>query len=1007
MVKNADKDNVKDCMEKFVNIDGKEYKFNIPVYGIELDDLSTDNKKLQQIFSAFDDGNKRLSTFELKNIFATFQNMDVTGKNQKADNILSDDEIQQAISNNEKLKDFSVKDIKLFIKTLVQANNKKINEHKKYAKYVAEGIYEQISGPSLNKNTIKKLKNIDSSNAYYVLTEYEKMAKEPLVQALGEEWNFSVTNIKHYVLKPLVNQASWLGIEVSEDYYQNENNVKKLNTLAKTLCSAIKKELDNPKFNRNGKSATKLSNPDNKKTEQKTEKKDPPLCKEKPKDIAKQLFDQISGASLNKNTIALLKKIGKNNAAQVIDEYKKIAGQSLADAIDEEWGLDIKTVKEYLCKPLLEQAKSLDIYWANTAEQEYKNITSMESINHFIDIWSKEIVVTAENKANVPQKINVNDFTLENLKKKYPDKECRQMGKIILIKNQNGSNFMEIDLEDDGKIRIYDMYNNNNEYTRTRCYNPDGTLDYFSVNDMWRGVAGYVGKDREKSQLKNQVNEIFEDIYRKIFGIIPSQRKSLSENIKQIKPENILEILALYQNKTGESLFNAIQEEVNLGDTRKVLLEHLNTTLDKAFTSLSEGDIFEKLNQFKNKTDLNLIDSIAKNSGMSKDKKQAFLDKINLKIQGEIKKINANNIEETLKKYQEKNISITELISTDNGLADSVKKAYLKHINQAMSKYIDEMGIWSYMSDRVRSDYDDIEKPTLIQTIVKEKGLNGEEKVKLIRQLKNRITNEYLSSETKKDDIEKLMEAELNKIATDPDFTDVEFLDRLFCKLYSRDLHTLDDEKKLKAPNGKIDDASYQGGTGDCWLLAAINAIARSKKGLEILNNSLKVNSDGSVTVHLKGVNKSYTISKDDLYAAKELSSGDMDVRAIEIAFERYMLEYKRDDLNGNNASFAFDVLLGGKKTAWKWIGTKLDDSYKEKINNPNILVVASIGDTKKDAQVKSSDGEEIYAHHAYTVVRADDKFVYLINPYNSSRLLKLSYKEFKSIFDNFTDMEI
>ena len=84
---------VKDCMEKFVNIDGKEYKFNLPVYCIELKDLSADNKKLQQIFSAFDDGNKRLSPFELKNIFATFQNMDVTGKNKTADNILTDDEM--------------------------------------------------------------------------------------------------------------------------------------------------------------------------------------------------------------------------------------------------------------------------------------------------------------------------------------------------------------------------------------------------------------------------------------------------------------------------------------------------------------------------------------------------------------------------------------------------------------------------------------------------------------------------------------------------------------------------------------------------------------------------------------------------------------------------------------------------------------------------------------------------------------------------------------------------
>lgn len=1008
MAKNADKDNVKDCMEKFVNIDGKEYKFNIPVYGIELDDLSTDNKKLQQIFSAFDDENKRLSTFELKNIFATFQNMDVTGKNQKADNILSDDEIQQAISNNEKLKDFSVKDIKLFIKTLVQANNKKINEHKKYAKYVAEGIYEQISGPSLNKNTIKKLKNIDSTNAYYVLTEYEKMAQEPLVQALGEEWNFSVTNIKYYVLKPLVNQASWLGIEVSEDYYQNENNVKKLNTLAKTLCSAIKKELDNPKFNRNGKSATKLSNPDNKKTEQKTEKKDPPLCKEKPKDIAKQLFDQISGASLNKNTIALLKKIGKNNAAQVIDEYKKIAGQNLADAINEEWGLDIKTIKQYICEPLIEQAKELNMYYINSAEENYNDMTSMESINKFINKWSSGIIEVMDYRKDIPKKINFNDYKLDALKKKYPDKECRQMGNIILINNQNGTPFMEIKKEDDGKLRIYDKYNKD-KYARTICYNADGTLDFFSTDNVWEGYKTD-NENPKKDKLETKVNEIFEDIYYKIGGVIPATRKSLKENIEQIKSENILEIMALYQNKTGESLYDAINGEIGLADSRKPLIEHLNSTLNMAFTNLADKDVINVMSDFKRNTDLSLLESVSKMSGMPKDKKQVFMDKFNIKLQKFVNGINADNIEETLKKYQRYQcFGITEMIGKDSGLSASVRKTYIKHITDTLSSHIADMSLYEYMSDRVKTGYDDIKQPTLTEIILKEKGLTGEEKVKLIRQIENRIMNEYLFSETEKDDIKKLIETELNKIAKNPDNASAEFIDKLNCKLYKRDLYALsDDSKEIKAPNGKIDSITYQGGTGDCWLLAPINAIARSKKGLDMLNSSLKVNADGGVTVYLNGVNKSYTISKKDLYSAKDLSTGDLDVRAIEIAVERYMMEYKKDDINGDTEQVAYDILIGGNKKVWYWNGTKLDDTYKSKINNPDILITASISNKEKLSKgVTTTDGQEIHANHVYTVVKADDKYVFLINPWNNGELLKLSYAEFKSIFDQFTELEI
>ena len=245
------------------------------------------------------------------------------------------------------------------------------------------------------------------------------MAKESLVQSLGEEWNFSVANIKYYVLKPLVNQASSLGIEVSEDYYKNEDDVKNLDKLAKTLCAAIKKELDNPKFS-GQKSTTKLNNPDTKKAEQKTEKKEPLLCKEKPKDIAKQLFDQISGASLNKNTIAILKKIGKNNAAQVIDEYKKFSGQSLADAIDEEWGLDIKTIKDYLCKPLIEQAKSLNLSWCTgltdkTVEYMFNGDKNPKleliSLHGILGITDKSIEILRNNKGRTETYMNYENYT--------------------------------------------------------------------------------------------------------------------------------------------------------------------------------------------------------------------------------------------------------------------------------------------------------------------------------------------------------------------------------------------------------------------------------------------------------------------------------------------------------------------------------------------------------------------------------------------------------------------
>lgn len=990
-----------------MKIDGKEYKFNLPELSVNMKEIVGNDKKLEKIFSAFDNGDKYLSTHELKNVFNIFQDMDVKDKNNKSDNILTDDEIQKAINENEILKDFSVSEVKSFIKAVVKANDKNINSLKTVAKDIATDIYNQISGPSLNTKTIKQLQRIEFYNAYYILTEYEKMANEPLVQALGEEWNFSVSNIKHYVLKPLVSQAINLGIEVTHDYYKGENDVKKLNSFAKTLCDAIGNTIKNYKFGSSKTSQKTKIQPINQ--PKKTQKKEPPLNNEKPADIAKQLYDQISGPSMNKNTIAILKKIGKNNAAQVVSEYKKIAVESIANAIDEEWGLDEKTIKEYICKPLIEQAKSKDMYCADSAEEEYQQITSMESINKFIEKWSSEILEVTNYRKDVPDKINFKDFTIDALKKKYPDKECRQMGNIILIKNKDGSMFMELDKDDEGKLKIYDKYDKNNEYTRVRCYNTDGTLDYFSVDGVWKGYRGLDWNKRQQTRVDNTVNELIEDIYYKIGGVVPGTRKSLGENIKLINADNILEVLALYQAKTGESLYDAINNEIGLGDTRKAYIEHLNDTLDRAFSRLAEGNIIQSINEFQIKTNLSMLDSISKNSGMPRDKKQAFMDKINTQLQKFVKGINADNIEETLKKYQESSISITEIIAKHAGLPKSIKDSYLNHINQAISKHINNLEMWEYMYDRVKTDYDDIETPTLNAMIAKEKGLNPNTRVNLIRQLENRIMNDYISPETKKDDIKTLIEKELTKLSKNPDNMDVEFLDRLNSKLYSRDSYYFGGEEQegLKAPNGKIDNFTYQGNSGDCWLLAAINAISRSPKGLKILNNSLKLNPDGSVTVRLNGVNKSYTISRKDLYAAREFATGDLDVRAIEIAVERYLMETKRDDINGGWSGDAFDILLGGNKKSWKWLGTKLEDTYKEKINNPNILVTASISNADDESKVKASNGEEIHSNHAYTVVKADDKYVYLINPWDSSKLLKLSYAEFKKIFDQFQDIEI
>jgi len=94
--------------------------------------------------------------------------------------------------------------------------------------------------------------------------------------------------------------------------------------------------------------------------------------------------------------------------------------------------------------------------------------------------------------------------------------------------------------------------------------------------------------------------------------------------------------------------------------------------------------------------------------------------------------------------------------------------------------------------------------------------------------------------------------------------------------------------------NGEIDEAVAQGATGDCWLISGVLALNSTEAGRQIIKDSIKVNSDGSITVTFKGLGVSYTISpeeiqkydtdniKDDAY-----SNGDNDMLVLELAVEK------------------------------------------------------------------------------------------------------------------------
>ena len=215
--------------------------------------------------------------------------------------------------------------------------------------------------------------------------------------------------------------------------------------------------------------------------------------------------------------------------------------------------------------------------------------------------------------------------------------------------------------------------------------------------------------------------------------------------------------------------------------------------------------------------------------------------------------------------------------------------------------------------------------------------------------------------------------------------------------------------KEKNIMNGKIDMDFSQGYNGDCWLMSAIMAINLTPGGEKYFARILHPNSDGNEDVKFPDAENAYTITKKDVEIGGFLNSsnGDVDVKAIEKAAEKYLMDlgYKGSDpLNdGNLISAGLKILAGNDRVKIYTQQEMTPDFINREFSKSDNAVVIGRYNTKHTVnEALNVNGEkvELQNGHGFALTRIDENFVYFVDPNYSKVELHISKEDYIKAFD-------
>lgn len=515
-------------------------------------------------------------------------------------------------------------------------------------------------------------------------------------------------------------------------------------------------------------------------------------------------------------------------------------------------------------------------------------------------------------------------------------------------------------------------------------------ITLYSKNKPYKIMKGNY-KDTVKNYAVDELTKLIEN--KDSLNI--QEQMQLSSLISAITKRNVFEMVFDYQTKTGRDLLDDIQriadnDKSKFGSTfyiqsaifrmikhiRKCMTYEGGLTNDSWLNDHSEEYVTNRLikDLEHGRTDLFKEDLKLAGINLNEDEKKDVIELFGNTM-----------IDKVIQKFQHKADSLYKDSNEDKGLTKGILYTIAK-------------------SDSIQPK----EKADIILDTITQLGFIRDDN---IRKEINDFTksNEFMNLITKyctegkySDDI--LADIKLNR--NNPDKILVDFK-RLKARNTPREEGT-----EVTKPNGKIDIDFKQGRTGDCWLLAGVISLCKKANGKAKLESLLQVDpKTGDVTVTLKGAKKKYKISYDEIKNSNHLSGGDGDMRALELAFDKYIRElaYNKElmanqvDIQGNTTYYLYEALFGNGKDFGKY----KPDMNKD-FNDPNKSFCIGAGmfdapysetiDAMLDSKGKPVD---FVTGHAYAVVKADEKYVYLINPWDSKETLKIEHARLERLRPN------